>query len=73
MVEPAGIPKKCANIIPEILTTALMIKPRTTICLKLFEIICEDTAGKMMKAEINRVPMVLTPITMMMAVKIANA
>lgn len=72
MVEPTGISSGCATNIPVTTITNDEIIPNNNVFLKLFVSWLAIIEGKTTRAEINNVPIVLTPITMKKAVKPAS-
>lgn len=73
IVEPAGNSRKYDPMMPSTVIVIFMIIEYKNICLKLLANMFEETAGKIMNALINSVPMVLTPMTITVAVKMARA
>ena len=70
-VEPAGVSKRCAEMIPAKKhrtekTAELMTTPK-----KLLNSFMEMRVGKIMRADISRVPIILMPSTTTIAVRTA--
>ena len=67
--EPVGVPRIIPAIIPDIQQIIEITAEEMTTPLKLLQSRIDVSAGKIIRAEIRRVPIIFIPITMVTAVR----